>query len=137
MKNFVLYIIFGVLGASIEYSVFFLLTFDGLLRWPELANVVGASAGFCFTFSTNTFLNFKKKDKVLFRFFSYGFICLCGMAFSTLMLLLLKQHFNIYALKFVLMCFVSMLQFLANKRITYRDMKKGDDEEKSNADNHI
>lgn len=120
MTNFILYGIFGVLGAVVEYIIFFFLTSTIWMAHPEVSNILGALGGFALTFSTNTFLNFKKKDKILFRLASYGGICLCGMFFSTTMLFLLKPYINIYVLKIILMVIVSCAQFIANKCVTYK-----------------
>lgn len=118
--NLLVYGIFGVCGALIEYSFFYLLTQYKIVEKVELANIIAALVGFIFTFSMNTFLNFKKKDKLFRRLLSYGSVCVCGIAFSTLMIYLLKPFANLYLLKLGLMIIVSIMQFILNKFITYR-----------------
>lgn len=120
MRNLILYGIFGLLGAAAEYGTFALLVTFLWQTQPEFANVVAAIAGLAVTFSTNTFLNFRKKDKILFRMLSYLCICGLGIVFSTFMISLLKDTMNLYLLKFVLLIFVSLVQFVLNKYITYR-----------------
>lgn len=119
--NFVLYALFGMMAAVLEYSLFSGLIYFKVVRMPELANIIGALTGFLFTFTTNTFLNFKKNDKLVRRFGSYALICLGGMALSTTMISIWKDTVNIYLLKVGLLVVVSLLQFILNKLITYRD----------------
>lgn len=119
-KNLFLYGIFGLSAALVEYGVFALLI-NVTSFYPEVVNVIGALCGFAFSFSTNTFLNFKKTDNLLKRFLSYGSICLVGMVFSTLIISLLKNSMNLMLLKALCMIFVSIIQFILNKKITYQD----------------
>lgn len=119
-KNLFFYGIFGVSAALVEYGVFaFLISVTNLI--PETVNIIGALCGFTFSFSTNTFLNFKKTNNLFKRFLSYGTICLAGMAFSTLAISLFKNSMNLFVLKAICMVFVSIVQFILNKKITYRD----------------
>lgn len=119
LHNLVLYGIFGILGAFIEYSIFYILNQYFLINKPECSNILAAICGFIFTFIMNTFLNFKKNSRLIFRLFSYGSICLSGMIVSTLIIHIFKDFVNIYLLKASLMIFVSLIQFFLNKLITY------------------
>ncbi len=121
MKNIVLYAVFGVIAAGLEYAVFSTLISTALSRQPEWANLIGSLSGFAFAFVANTFLNFKKRDKVLRRLISYGLICLLGLAISTGCIHLLKDRMNLYLLKAILMVAVSALQFVLNRAVTYRE----------------
>ena len=119
--NFVLYAIIGVMAAVLDYSIFCVMN-----RWiglaPELSSLIGNICGFLFTFSGNTFYNFKKSTHVLFRFISYFCITSCGMTLSTLLIHYGKNVVNLYILKAVLvLCVIPMFQFILNKKITYRD----------------
>lgn len=120
LKNFVLYGIFGVLAAMIEFGVFSALIAVKVIP-EELVNVIGQLCGFAFSFTTNTFLNFKKTDKLFKRFLSYGGICLLGLAFTTVVIALLKNVVEIHALKLCCMVFVAFAQFVLNKLITYKN----------------
>lgn len=119
-KNLFLYVIFGLSAAVVEYLVFALL-FTVTSMQPETINIIGALCGFAFSFSTNTFLNFKKTDNLFKRFLSYGTICFGGMIFSTLLISTFKYTFNLLILKAFVMFFVSIVQYILNKKITYRD----------------
>ena len=75
-----------------------------------------------FTFTGNTFYNFKKLDHVLFRFLSYFTITICGMGLSTVLIYYGKAIVNVYLLKTCLVLFViPAIQFILNKKITYRN----------------
>ena len=91
-----------------------------IFQLPEIANICGAVLGFLFTFVTNTFLNFKKNDKLIRRFSTYLLICVGGMVTSTLCISLLKDVMNIYVLKLLLLIVISIAQFMLNKVITYK-----------------
>ncbi len=119
LYNLILYVGFGLVAACLEFVIFSLLVFSKVTSSPEIANVIGAGCGFLFTFSANTFLNFKKKDKLARRFGSYAAICVLGMCFSTGCMHLLKGYVNVYLLKICLLGAVSVLQFVLNKAITY------------------
>ncbi len=119
LKNLLLYGLIGGGGAIVEFAVFSFLLHLSVLE--EVSNIAGAVCGFAFTFTMNTFLNFRKSDRLFQRFLSYGTICLLGMAFSTFMISLFKDSANIYWLKIGLMLFVAACQFVLNKKITYRD----------------
>ena len=121
LKHFILYAIIGLMAAVVDYLIFFLLSKSELLP-PEFASLTGNICGFLFTFTGNTFYNFKKSDHVLFRFCSYFGITIFGMTFSTLMISFTKESYNVYFLKAALVLFViPLVQFILNKKITYRE----------------
>ena len=120
-RNLILYGIFGAAAAVIDYAVYSLLMYFKITATPEFASLAGNLCGFAFTFLTNTFLNFKKSDKLFSRFVSYGLICLVGTAVSTLIIWLFKEFINEYLLKAMAMVIVCLLQFILNKCITYKN----------------
>ena len=120
LKNIMLYGVFGLIAAGLEYCVFSLLIYLKVFPYAVISNIIASLCGFAFTFLTNTFLNFKKKNRLIFRLLSYGLICAGGMAFSSLMIHLLGSQMNLYVLKAILIVFVSLVQFILNKLITYR-----------------
>lgn len=121
--HLVLYAVFGLLAAALDYAIFFGLNHFQIVP-PEIASLTGNICGFFFTFSGNTFYNFKKSSHLLFRFTSYLCIAAGGMTLSTLLIYYTKTLFNVYLLKAVLvLCVIPLLQFILNKTITYRDFK--------------
>ena len=126
LHNFVLYAVIGVLAACLDYSIFWSVWhFTGLS--PEISSLIGNLCGFLFTFTGNTFYNFKKSTHVVFRFVSYFLITIGGMTLSTLLIHYAKTLMNVHLLKAVLVLFViPAIQFILNKTITYRDFSEGD-----------
>ncbi len=120
-RNLILYGIFGIIAAVIDYGTYVILVRFGIIAIPEAASLVGNLCGFVFTFLTNTLLNFKKKDAFFRRFVSYALICLLGSAVSTFLIYLLKDFINIYILKVGVMIIICTAQYLLNKLITYRN----------------
>ena len=120
-RNLILYVFFGVAAVLIDYGVFFVLEFFDIIPNPEISSNIGNVCGFIFTFTTNTFINFKKSNKIVRRFLSYALVCILGAGVSTLLIYLLKSYINLYILKIGVMGVVCILQFILNKFITYRD----------------
>ena len=95
--------------------------------WPTLVTIIGAIVGLLFTFTTNTFLNFKKSDKLLKRFISYAGIASIGIAFNALVMFLCYQVYNIndtipkFIMNIILVFGVAAVQFVFNKIFTYKD----------------
>ena len=103
----------------IDYGAFLVLTAAAEFP-PEAASMIGNVCGFIFTFFTNTYLNFKKKDAFLKRFLLYFLICACGWGISTLLIHCFKELVNQYILKIAVMAVVTLFQYFMNKFITYR-----------------
>lgn len=121
LRNLILYGAFGIFGAGIDYMVYCVsLTFLAGNR-IIVSSILGNIAGFCFTFITNTFLNFKKKDRMIFRFGVYALTCCAGSAVSALLLSVMIEYMNPYISKIIVMMSVSFGQFIINKFITYRE----------------
>ena len=124
LHQLVLYGVIGLLAAAVDYGIFALLTYFRILA-PEFASLTGNICGFFFTFSGNTFYNFKKSDHVLFRFVSYLVIAAGDMTLSTLTIRFAQKYFNVYLLKAMLtLIVIPAIQFILNKKITYRNFKK-------------
>ena len=125
LKNIFLYGFFGVCAAVIEIGVDMLLYLTPM--WPMLVTIIGAVVGLLFTFTTNTFLNFKKTDNLLKRFISYAGIASIGIAFKALVMFLCYQFYNIgnvipeFVMNIILVFGVAAVQFVFNKLFTYKD----------------
>ena len=128
ITNIFLYGIIGVIAALIDFGVFSIVNLATHVSVPEIANVCGAVTGFFVSFSLNTFFNFEKKDRLLYRFFSYGIVCLFGAFVTTAVIHFLKDSMDLSALKILCIVGISIIQFILNKFITYADKadKKGE-----------
>jgi len=116
-KNLVIYILIGGFAFIIDYTVF-ILTFEYFGINEYIANLIAMNVGAIFSFSFNAFLNFKKTDKLLKRFFSYYIVIVIGMGISTFILSLWGKE-NIQIGKIVAMVIVSCFQFIFNKIFTF------------------
>jgi len=121
LRNILLYGVFGGLAFVLDYALSLTLTKTVMKDAPEIASIIGNVAGFIFTFLTNTFWNFKVKGKFALRAASYGGITLFGMGISTLCIHLLKSAMPFALLKLLVLIFVSAIQFVLNKLITYNE----------------
>lgn len=125
LKNIFLYGVFGCSAAVVEVIVDKLLYMTGMNA--TIVTVIGAIVGLLFTFTTNTFLNFKKTDNLLKRFISYAGIASIGIAFKGIVMFLCYTKFNIAAtipeiyMNVFLIFFVAAVQFVFNKLFTYKD----------------
>lgn len=119
-KNTLLYLVFGIIAAGIEYFVFVFLINSAFANKVEAANIIGALCGFTFAFCANTFLNFKKRDRILRRLLSYGAISMLGLIISTSAISLLKNVMDLKILKALLIVGIAAMQFMLNRKITYR-----------------
>ena len=113
--------IIGSFGAIIDFSIFYFLNRSQFGLNPVLYNVIASFIGFCFTFSCNTFLNFRKNSRLLRRFISYLLICIFGITISSIIIHLLQYTVNLSILKVFCIVFVACLQFILNKLITFRN----------------
>lgn len=121
LRNILLYGIFGLIAAGLDFGVFTALTKTVMKNVPEAASVIGNIVGFIFTFTTNTYWNFRKKDRIAVRAASYGAVTLLGMGLSTALIHLLKDSMNLYLLKILVLLLVSAIQFVLNKLVTYNN----------------
>lgn len=117
--NFILYLFIGGGAAVIDYGTFFIFEKNVPSITPEIASLIGQAIGFLFSFFLNTFINFKKKDKLFKRFLSYLCVTIIGMVISTFVIMQFKEQMNVLVLKFITLVGVSMIQFALNKIITY------------------
>lgn len=117
-KNLFLYGLIGIVAFVIDYSLFSLC--HKYFEMNEyIANLVGMNVGAVFSFTCNTFINFKKTDRLIRRFLTYYFVILLGMGLSTIILALWGKE-NIQIGKVVAMVIVSIFQFIFNKIFTFK-----------------
>lgn len=124
ITNILLYGIIGVLAALVDFGVFSLFNVITKASMPEFANICGAVLGFFVSFSLNTFFNFEKRDRLIYRFVSYGLICLFGALITTFTIHFLKDVLDLSLLKILCIVGISIIQFILNKLITYSDKKR-------------
>ncbi len=123
ITNILLYGVIGVIAAVVDFAIFSIVNLATHVSVPEIANVCGAVTGFFVSFSLNTFFNFEKSDRLLYRFISYGLICVFGAFVTTSVIHYLKDAMDLSALKILCIIGISIVQFILNKLITYSDKK--------------
>jgi len=119
-RHFILYGIIGGISAGLDFIVFTLLT-----RYTEInyliCNVMGVACGMTLSFTLNSFINFKKTNKMIKRIISFYAVGLSGLGLSTLLLYLFIDVFDIQALlsKGATILAVVLFQYILNSRVTF------------------
>lgn len=118
-RNFFFYGVIGGVAAIVDFSVFALCV-NGFQINQFVANLVSAHLGMLVSFSLNTFLNFKKSDKLLRRFLSYYIIVAAGMAISSFLIWVGTMILPVLVVKAAAIVIVSIVQYLLNRFVTYK-----------------
>ena len=120
-RQFLLYCLFGVTGASVDF-----LTYSALLKWSGLhyqaANAIGYACGGLVSFGLNARFNFKTGDFLLLRFMLFCVAALLGWLSSAVMLFIAIDHFglNQYLAKAMTIFVVVLIQYEFNRRISFK-----------------
>lgn len=123
-RNLILYGIIGGFCAALDFCVYSILCHFDLL--PYLwANVISTHIGIFTSFLLNRSFNFRVKDKTPQRFLSFYAVGLTGLGLSSLMLWLMvdKLQWNELVCKLITIVFVSLMQFILNKYITFKQKR--------------
>jgi putative flippase GtrA len=131
-RNFILYGIIGVSGATIDYLLFLL--FVDKFSWNVLlANLLSVSCGIINNFIWNVIFNFKTKDHLFIRFVSFYSIGLLGLGISTIILKIFVDNLGYSAaiVKLASIVVVVIIQYFLNKYISFRKSKRINLEESS------
>lgn len=119
-REMFLYGIFGVFSASMDTLSFYLLSKTTI---PMIVvNFISVNIGITISFLLNSFINFRKTDKLklrALRFYGVGYV---GLLLSTLILWVgIEQlSFDKMGVKIFSVIFVAVIQYLANKFITFK-----------------
>lgn len=126
-RELVVYCMIGCTGAGLDFIIYASLTnFIGLHY--QLANFLSVSFGIINNFFLNRQFNFKTKDRLVARLFSFYTVGMFGWALSAFCLWLFIEKFSVNSLvaKLGTIFFVTVVQFCLNKFITFRKHPKGD-----------
>lgn len=120
-RNLLLYGIIGACSAGLDFLVFTLLVNYAGLHYI-VANCISIFTGISTSFVLNRNYNFKVKDDTHRRFSLFLAIGLGGLLLSNLILYLCVEQGGLGSLpsKLLAIVVVSLLQFLANKYITFK-----------------
>lgn len=132
IKHAILYLILSGIWSIVDYCVFLLLTNLGL--FSVIANIISYTCGMVTSFSLNLKKNFKQKDNIKNRFFSYVFISLIWIAISTCLIYYfieirwinpwLSKIFQILIVAIPLYIFNRLFTFRKSKDSTYHNIHK-------------
>lgn len=120
-RQLIFYGMIGCMGASLDFIIFWVLTNRGGLHY-QISNFIGVLFGITNNFVLNAFFNFKTTDRLLVRFVSFLGIGLTGWGMSAGLLRVFIGRMgmeNAYA-KLLTIFFVTAVQFVLNKFITFR-----------------
>lgn len=124
-RNLILYGIIGCFTASLDFITYTLLT-QAFGMHHITANCISVPVGIITSFLLNRAYNFKVKDHPVQRFSIFLAVGLCGMLLSNLILFIGidRMECNKIMVKLVSIVLVVFIQFLLNKFITFRQVKK-------------
>lgn len=120
-RQFLLYCVIGASGVTLDFSVYSILLKTGVLQY-QAANAVGYASGTLLSFFLNAQFNFKVRDRMAIRLFSFCLVALLGWAASavTLYLLVNRADLDKYLSKLITLAVVVILQYNLNRLISFR-----------------
>jgi len=120
-RQFILYCLIGASGVTLDFLVYSLLLRTAVADY-QAANAVGYSSGTLLSFFLNAHFNFKTRDWVALRLFSFCLVALLGWAASagTLFVLVARLGLDKYLAKIASLVVVVILQYNLNRLISFR-----------------
>ncbi len=120
-RQFILYCVIGAGGVTLDFLVYALLVKTAVLEY-QAANVAGYTSGTLLSFFLNAHFNFKTRDRVALRLFSFCTVALLGWAASagTLCVLVARLGLDKYLSKLATLVVVVALQYNLNRLISFR-----------------
>jgi putative flippase GtrA len=124
LRNAIFYGFIGIFSAAVDTLLFRLLVYIVDIN-ALVANCFTVPVGITISFILNRRFNFKVMDRTLRRYVVFFCVGLCGLGISELMLyggeLLSLDAFGV---KLVSVVVVALFQFILNKLISFRVVKK-------------
>jgi putative flippase GtrA len=120
-RNFLIYSIIGVSGATLDL-VLFLILFNKFHIDKNVATAISTSLGIINNFTWNVLINFKVKDKLLKRFATFYSIGLVGLGLTIVIFYIFVDilKFNTNIVKIVSIIFVVLVQYTLNKKLSFK-----------------
>ena len=120
-RQFILYCAIGASGVTLDFLVYSLLLKMAGLNY-QAANAAGYTSGTLLSFFLNAHFNFKTRDRVALRLFSFCLVALLGWAASagTLYVLVARLGLDKYLSKLATLAVVVALQYNLNRLISFR-----------------
>ncbi len=120
-RQFLLYCVIGLSGASLDFGSYSLLVNTRLLDY-QAANGLGYALGTLLSFTLNARFNFRLTDRLAFRLASIFGVAFLGWLVSAALLHLLIGTYGVnkYAAKFASLVIIVLLQYNLNRLISFR-----------------
>lgn len=127
IRELLLYGVIGGTAALIDAGIYYILTRAFYIN-EYASNFISINVGIMFSFILNTFINFKKKDKLLKRGISFFCIGYIGLLMSMGIIFLGINIFGLsdFFAKIISIILAALTQYILNSTITYnRIVDKG------------
>ena len=123
--RFFRYCLIGCSGALLDLLIYSFLINVFFIHYL-IANVISVFVGITNNFFFNSYLNFKRTDKLLIRYFSFCFIGILGLVISEILLYVLIEMcvLNTIFAKIVIIFVITIIQYTLNKLLTFRNFNK-------------
>lgn len=125
-RTVILYGLIGITAVGVDVG-FFVLFYNFFALSPIISTVLSVTIAMVYAFTLNAVYNFKVKDFIHERFASYALVSVLGMGASVFIIKFLTM-FEVDAnlAKLVSLPPIVVLQYLINKGITFREMRRGE-----------
>lgn len=116
------YLFIGAFASSLDVGIFIFLS-EWIGIKPLICHSISVPISAIFSFSCNAYLNFKKTDLLLSRFFSFSTIIGSGYLLGLLIIFVIDNVLQLGGTigKLTSLPFVVALQFYLNSKITFKD----------------
>jgi len=121
-NRFLVYLFIGAFASSLDVGIFIFLS-EWIGIKPLICHSISVPISAIFSFSCNAYLNFKKTDLLLSRFFSFSTIIGSGYLLGLLIIFVIDNVLQLGGTfgKLTSLPFVVALQFYLNSKITFKD----------------
>ena len=116
------YLFIGAFASSLDVGIFIFLS-EWIGIKPLICHSISVPISAIFSFSCNAYLNFKKTDFLLPRFFSFSTVIVSGYLLGLLIIFVIDNVLQLGGTigKLTSLPFVVALQFYFNSKITFKD----------------
>lgn len=125
-KTWVAYLMFCIVGFSgmaVDFSITYLFKEIFLLN-KFVANSIGFTCAAVSNYYLNSRWTFRESaTRTATSLFTFLFISVVGLALNNTLIYLMSPYFNFYVCKLISTLLVSLFNFTANARITFRQRK--------------
>ena len=127
-EKFFKYAIIGLSGVTIDFIIYALLVKFAHFS-PVIASIVSVSIAILNNFLWNALLNFKKKDRILRRFIKFYLTGCTGLVLTVIIVFVLHNLIGLGPMlaKIISIPPVVALQFILNKKFTFKDKSSLED----------